>query len=103
MVYNPATLNPHRTTLVVVAFVVAVFVALYPYLGSVGMCDSGECPLMVHSASGGLSTPCLIAAVFVLVPVLRAVSAFGWRSATSGLRPSQVFSSPDPPPPRPSF
>jgi hypothetical protein len=102
MLYNMAALNSRRTTLVVLAFLVAAFVALYPYLGSMGMCDSGECPQIVHSASGGFSIACLIAAVLVAVPVLRAVSALGWRSATSELRPIQVFSSPDPPPPRSS-
>jgi cytochrome bd-type quinol oxidase subunit 2 len=83
------------------AVLVAVFVALYPYLGTMGMCDSGECPQIVHSASSGFSTACLIAVVLVVVPVLRPVTAFGWRSATSVLRPIQVFSSPDPPPPQP--
>jgi hypothetical protein len=98
--YNLAVVNPGRTTLIILALVVAAFVALYPYLGSMGMCDSGECPQIVHSASGGFSTACLIAAVLVVVPVLRAVTGFGWRSATSELRPIQVFSSLDPPPPR---
>jgi hypothetical protein len=100
MLYNLVVVNPRRTTLVVLAVLVAAFVALYPYLGSMGMCDSGECPQMVHSASGGVSTACLIAAALVVVPVLRTVTAFGWRGATSELRPMQVFSSPDPPPPR---
>ena len=102
MLYTLVTLTPRRTTLVVLAFIVAAFVALYPYLGSMGMCDSRECPQIVHSASQGFSTACLIAAVLVVVPVLRAVTALGWRSATSELRPIQVFSSPDPPPPRSS-
>jgi hypothetical protein len=88
------------TLLIAFAFLVAAFVALYPYLDSAGMCHSGECPQVVHSASSGFSTLCLIAAVLVVVPVLRAVSAFDWRSATSDLRPIQVLSSPDPPPPQ---
>jgi len=100
MLYNLATLNARRTILILLAFLVAAFVALYPYLGAMGMCDSGECPQIVHSASQGFSTACLIAAVLVVVPVLRVVAASGWRSATSELRPIQVFSSPDPPPPR---
>jgi hypothetical protein len=89
-----------HTYLFALAVLVAVFVTLYPYLGSMGMCDSGECPQIVHSASGGFSTACLIAAVLVVVPVLRTVTAFGWRGATSELRPVQVLSSPDPPPPQ---
>jgi hypothetical protein len=99
--YNNAAVTLSRTYLIVVATLVAAFVALYPYLGAMEMCDSGECPQIVQSASGGFSTACLIAAVLVVVPVLRAATAFGWRGATSELRPIQVFSSPDPPPPRP--
>jgi hypothetical protein len=68
MLYNMAALNSWRTTLVVLAFLVAAFVALYPYLGSMGICDSGGCPQIVHSASGGFSTACPIAAVLVVVP-----------------------------------
>jgi hypothetical protein len=98
--YN-AAVALSRTYLIVLATLVAAFVALYPNLGAMEMCDSGECPQIVQSASGGFSTACLIAAVLVVVPLLRAAIAFGWRSATSELRPIQVFSSPDPPPPRP--
>jgi hypothetical protein len=100
ILYTLVTLNPRRTTLVVLAFLVAAFVALYPYLDSMGLCDSGESPQIAHSASGGFSTVCLIAAVLVVVPVLRGATAFGSRSATSELRPINVFSCPDPPPPR---
>jgi cytochrome bd-type quinol oxidase subunit 2 len=101
--YNAPTLNLRRAHLIMLAVLVAAFVALYPYLGSMGMCDSGECPQIVHSASSGFSTACLSAVVLVVVPMLLAVTAFGWRSTTSEVRPIEVFSSPDPPPPRPTF
>jgi hypothetical protein len=89
-----------RAHLVVLAVLVAAFVALYPYLDSMGMCHSGECPQVVHSASDGLSTACMVVAVLVGVSVLRAVTKSGLRGAISEVQPIQVFSSPDPPPPR---
>jgi hypothetical protein len=89
-----------RTYLFTLAMLVAAFVALYPYLDCKEMCNFGECPQIVHSSSGGFATACLIAAVLVVVPVARAVTAFSRRNAGTELRPIQVFSSPDPPPPR---
>lgn len=99
MFYNAPTVGLHRTTLVVLGFLVAVFVALYPYLGSMEMCDSAECPLVVHSASGGFSAACLVA-VLSAAPAVRAVGRLKLRGIASGPRPVQVCSSPDSPPPR---
>jgi hypothetical protein len=98
--YNVVALTLRSTYLFVLAVLVAAFVALYPYLGTMEMCNSGECPQIVHSASGGVSTVCLVAAALVVGPVLRAMAGFGSRGAASELRPVQVFSSPDPPPPQ---
>jgi hypothetical protein len=90
-----------RTYLFALAVLVAAFVALYPYWGAVGMCDLGDCPPMVHSASGGFSAACcLIVAALAAAPTMRAVSKLLVRGAAPELRPVQVFSSPDPPPPR---
>ena len=91
-----------RTYLFALATLVAAFVALYPYLDSMQMCDSGECPMAAHSSSAGASAAgCLIVAVLASVPtLLRAVSTLRMRDAASDQRPLQVFSSPDPPPPR---
>jgi hypothetical protein len=100
MLYNPPMAGLHRTTLVILAFLVATFVALYPYLGGMGMCDSGECPQIAHSASGGVSETCLVAVAAAATPVVRAIAAFRRRVVTSESRPVQVYSSPDPPPPR---
>jgi hypothetical protein len=94
-------LTLRRTYLFTLAMLVAAFVALYPYLDSMQMCDSGECPLAAHSASVGFSAVgCLIVAVLASAPTMRAVSALRMRGAASEQRPLQVFSSPDPPPPR---
>ena len=95
-------LTAKRTYLLALALLVAAFVALYPYLDSMDMCDSGECPMAAHSASAGISAAgCLIVAVLASVPTLvRALSALRMSGAASEQRPIQVFSSPDPPPPR---
>jgi hypothetical protein len=95
-------LTARRTYLLALAMLVAAFVALYPYLDAVQMCDSGECPMAAHSASGGFSAAgCFIVAVVLAsAPAMRALSTLQLRGAASEQRPLQVFSSPDPPPPR---
>jgi hypothetical protein len=101
--YNVKVLTVSRTYLLALAVLVAAFVALYPYLESMEMCDSGECPMAAHSsASVGFSAAgCLVVAVLASVPTMvRALSALRMSGAASEQRPLQVFSSPDPPPPR---
>ena len=101
MNYNPSTMSLHRTTLLILAAFVAVFVALYPYLGAADMCGHGECPYAAQSGnptSGGVA--CVVA-------VLAAYSAAGLASTTFrrrrlpavDRRPTQIYLSPDPPPP----
>jgi hypothetical protein len=91
-----------RTYLFALAMLVAVFVSLYPYRGAEGMCDSGSCPQMVHSATGGVCAACGLLAALAAAPTMRAVLQLLLRGALSEPPPLQVFSSPDPPPPRPS-
>jgi hypothetical protein len=101
--YTLEVLTVRRTYLFALALLVAAFVALYPYLDSMQMCDSGECPMAAHSsASVGFSAAgCLIVAVLASVPTMvRALFALRMSGAASEQRPLQVFSSPDPPPPR---
>jgi hypothetical protein len=99
--YTVVVLTARRTYLLALAMLVAAFVALYPYLDSVQMCDLGECPMAAHSAPVGFSAAgCLIVAALVSAHTMRTVSRLLMRSAVSELRPLQVFSSPDPPPPR---
>jgi hypothetical protein len=102
-VYTVPTLTARRTYLVVIAVLVAAFVAMYPYFGAMDMCDSGECPYAVqssHTASAGLASAC-VSAVLSALPVLLAFTLFrGRRSPTADERPTQLYLSPDPPPPR---
>jgi hypothetical protein len=93
-----------RTSLLVLlAILVAAFVALYPYLSAMDMCDSGECPYAVqssHTASTGLASVCA-SAVLSTLPALLAFTLFqGRRLPTADKRPTQLYISPDPPPPR---
>ena len=95
-------LTLRSTCLFALAIFVTAFVALYPYLGANDMCDSGTCPLITHSASVGGSAACLVVVLAVAPAVVRFASEFRLRGARSESRPLQVFSSPDPPPPRSS-
>ena len=94
-------LTLRSTYLFALVVLVAAFVALYPYLGAMEMCDSGECPMAVHSASIGFSTTCLVAVVVASsATVLGFAAARGRRVATSDTRPMEFYLSPDPPPPQ---
>lgn len=91
-----------RTTLLALAILVAAFVTLYPALDSAGMCDSGECPQIVNSASGGFSGTCVPAlASLAAAPVVGAAAAgLRLREATTVQSPSQIYYAPESPPPR---
>ncbi len=101
--YNAPTLNLHRAHLIVLAVLVAAFVALYPSLGAAEMCDAGECPYAMHSsntASAGFSALCLVAVLSAIPAVLAHIAFRGRRSIIADPQPTQLYSSPDPPPPR---
>ncbi len=104
MRYNAPTVDLHRTTVVVVAVLVAAFVALYPYLGAMEMCDSGECPYAAQSShtttSAGLASTCLIAVLSAFPAVLDVALLRGRRLPAADSQPVQLYLSPDPPPPR---
>jgi hypothetical protein len=94
-------LTLRSTYLFALAVLVAAFVALYPYLGAMEMCDSAECPMAVHSASIGFSITCLIAVVAASsAPLLAFAASRGRCVVTSDTRPTEFYLSPDPPPPR---
>ncbi len=104
LVYNVPTLNLRRTYLVALAVLVTVFVAFYPYLGAMEMCDLEECPYAVqassHTSSAGLASVC-ISAVLSAVPAVLALALFRQRGLLAlEARPGQLYLSPDPPPPR---
>jgi hypothetical protein len=101
--YN-AAVTLRYTYLFALAVLVAAFVALYPYLGNMEMCDFGECPYAAqsssHTSSAGLASVC-VSAVLSAFPVVLAFALFrGRRLLTAESRPTQFYLSPDPPPPR---
>ncbi len=104
MLYNAATVSLRYTTLVILVVLVAAFMALYPYLGGMGMCEVGECPYAAqsssHTSSAGLASVC-VSAVLSAFPAVLAFALFqGCRSPAGDWRPMQLYLSPDPPPPR---
>jgi hypothetical protein len=93
-----------HTYLFALAVLVATFVALYPYLGSMEMCEVGECPYATqsssHTSSAGLVSVC-VSAVLSAVPAALAFALFrGCRLPAADSRSTQFYLSPDPPPPR---
>jgi len=83
---------------------VATFVALYPYLGNVGMCDFGECPYVVqsssHTSAAGLASVCISAVLSAFPAVLAFALLLGRRFPAADSQPAELYLSPDPPPPR---
>ena len=101
--YNAAVILRNRY-LFALAVLVATFVALYPYLGNMSMCDSGECPYAAqsssHTSSAGLGSVCVSAVLSAFPAMLAFATLRGrWLSAERS-RPAQFFLSPDPPPPQ---
>ena len=102
--YNPAV-SLRRTHFFALAVLVATVVALYPYLGDMGMCDSAECPYATqsssHTSSSGLASAVCVGAVLSAFPALLAFATpRGRRLSDERSRPAQFFLSPDPPPPQ---
>jgi hypothetical protein len=93
------SLTPHRTHLLVLAVLVAAFVALYPYLD----CDAGQCPEashLSHTSSAGPLATCLVAVLASTTATLASAPLFKGRRADRRRRPAEAYLSPDPPPPR---
>ncbi len=94
-----------RTYMIAFAVIVTAFVALYPYLSSMGSCETGKCPYAVQSSQGasvGFAAACataILAASFTAA----AFASFPFRErciTPVDAQPSQLYLSPDPPPPR---
>jgi hypothetical protein len=105
--YN-AAVTLSRTYLIVLAtLVAAAFVALYPYLGAMEMCDSGECPYAAqsssHTSTAGLASVCVSAVLSAFPAMLAFALLRGHRLAAAHWRPMQLYLSLDPPPPRSSL
>ena len=92
-----------QTYLFALAVLVAVFVALYPYLSNMGMCEAGECPYATHSSShtssADLASAC-VSAVLRGVPAMLAFALLRGHRLAAHWRPMQHYLAPDPPPPR---
>ncbi len=103
--YNP-TVSLRRIHFFALAVLVATVVALYPYLGDMGMCDPGECPYAARSSShtspSGPASVCVGAVLSALPALLAFATLRGRRLSDERSRPAQFFLSPDPPPPQPS-
>jgi hypothetical protein len=86
------------------AVLVAAFVALYPYLGNMEMCDLGECPYAAQSSSHTAPTTPTSVCVSVVLSAFPAMLAFALlrrrHLPASDSRPTELYLSPDPPPPR---
>ncbi len=93
-----------RTYMVALAVIVTTFVALYPYLTGMDSCGTGECPYAVqssHGASVGFGAACVTALLAAFFMAAFASFAFRGRYIMPvEAPPSQLYLSPDPPPPR---
>ena len=97
------TLTLRRTYLVAFAFLVTMFVALYPYLGPMEHCgDHGEeCPYAVQSSHTTSAAVCLSAVLAASPVAVLALAALRGRRVTGDdARPADIFLSLDTPPPR---
>lgn len=83
----------------VVAVLVAAFVALYPYLEVAGYCGDGGCPEIVQiSASSSPELP--TAGVLTSLVAAATIPAATMRRSHSDRRPEEIRISPETPPPR---
>ncbi len=105
--YTPGAVSMRRTYLILLAILVTLFVALYPYLGAMKMCYSDECPYAAQTStqssvgSAGFAGLCLLGVVLAVSSV--GILAFAMLRGTrldEGSRPARFFLSPDPPPPQ---
>jgi hypothetical protein len=77
--------------LVGLAIVVAVFVALYPYLAAMDRCEVGECPYAAQTC---------VSAVLTVGVVIAFAASRGHRIFAVERPSAEPYLSPDPPPPR---
>ncbi len=97
--------SSRRTSLIALGVVVAIFVALYPYLGAMDFCERGECPYaMTHSSSSNSAGPvsaCVVAALAASFAGMMAPALLrGRRVFASNAWLTQFHLSPESPPPR---
>lgn len=102
MAVDPPGLFARRTAMFTLAIFVVALVALYPYLESAGMCDSGECPQIANSISGGSSGVCCpaLSALAATSAVAPAALDLRLRGPITVQSPYQTHFSPESPSPR---
>ena len=84
------SLTLHRTYLLVLAILVAAFVALYPYLD----CDAGQCPEashLSHKSSAGPLATCLVAVLASTTATRASAPLFRGRRAEHRRRPAEAY------------
>lgn len=91
--------------MIALAILVAAFVALYPYFGSMDFCEGGECPYAMtqasHGNSAGLVWACAAAVLTALsAGMIAPALSSGRRVFASSRWATQFHLSLDPPPPR---
>ncbi|CAN5742575.1 hypothetical protein BH20ACT11_BH20ACT11_05600 [soil metagenome] len=93
--------SERRISLSAVALLVAVFVALYPYLDLAGYCDDGGCPDVTQiSASASPDLPSTGVLSEAVAPIAAVAMAAGLILLLSERRPDELLLSPESPPPR---
>lgn len=99
--YNPCVMSLVRhPRLLVLAVLVAAFVAFYPSLEAAASCDGGECPYTEHATT--TASVCLAAVALsapYAAPVLGVISR---RRLFPERRPAEVYLPTDTRPPKPS-
>lgn len=105
--YTLVAVTVRRTYLILQAILVTAFVSLYPYLATMEMCHSSECPYAAQSStqspmgSAGIGGLCLGAVLAVSSTGVLAFRALhGRRVISNDARPGDIFLSFDPPPPQ---
>jgi len=96
--------STRRTHVLVLAILVAAFVAFYPSLETAGPCDGGECPHAAHATTmASLCLASVCAAAVLSVPYAASIlGATSRRRSFSDRRPAEIYLPPDTQPPIPS-
>jgi hypothetical protein len=104
--YNSFVLMLGRAQLVTMLVILVVaFASFHPYFDAAGLCGLSGCPDVSqssHAAHASFSTTCLIAVLAASPVALAFTLFFGRRRAAYHSEPTEMYLSPDPPPPRKS-
>ena len=100
--YTLGALTMRSTYMIPLAVLVAAFVALYPYLTGMSSCGPGECPYAVQPSQGAAGIVACVVAVLAVSSAVGFASAIfrGYRLPATDRCPTQLYLSPDSPPPQ---